>query len=153
MRYANSQERPLRSPEIAFNLWAYSDESGAILRIACKAYILDGSDEEKLAKLKALAVSDFLCATWDGVPKRFTVSNDEGRKLEGYAHASILGDPASHWPLFGQLIEQVADDLPTQVRSVNGEYQQFKLPLPESPLTVTTLVLEREDGTQIPLVS
>lgn len=153
MRYAKTQERPLRDPELAFNLWAFSDESGTILHLACKAYVLDGSDTERLAKLKALANSDFLSATWDGVPKTFVLSNDEGRKLEGYAHVSILNDPASHWPLFGSLIEQLANELPTQIRSVAGQYRQFRLALPESPLTVTTVVLEREDGTQTPLIS
>lgn len=50
-------------------------------------------------------------------------------------------------------LSTLAKQLPTQLRSLNGEYMPFRLELPEDPLCVTTQILEFEDGRQVPLVS
>jgi len=36
---------------------------------------------------------------------------------------------------------------------INGEYRKVRLDLPETPLTVTTLVIEHEDGRLVPMIS
>ena len=51
------------------------------------------------------------------------------------------------------LIEKLAKLVPEQLRSVVGEYEKFRLDLPESPLSVTTIVMEYENGTLVPMVS
>lgn len=55
--------------------------------------------------------------------------------------------------MFGLLIESLAQSLPEQVCSANGEYRKFRLELPDNPLSVSTLVMEYEDGSLVPMVS
>jgi hypothetical protein len=64
-----------------------------------------------------------------------------------------MNDPTSLHALFYQLVERLVAELPEQVVSVNGEFRKTKLMAPESPLMVTTLVLEKEDGTLVPYIS
>lgn len=52
--------RPLSNPEVCLNLWAYVDEGGYIARVAARAYVLDGDDDDKLSVLHRLAASDFI---------------------------------------------------------------------------------------------
>lgn len=142
--------RPLRNPEIVANLWAYVDEGGYIARIAGRAYVLDGDDEDKLAVLRQLAATDFLNAEWEPVPKRFAVVGPEGERMAGVAHASMLNDGVTQGHLFGSLLDKLSEGVPEQMRSMDGEYQRFRLKMPDDPLTVTTVVIEREDGTLTP---
>jgi len=99
-----TQAQPLNNPEVVFNLWAYSDEYGNIMRLAGKAYVLDGSDEAKLKTLRLLAASDFLSAAWVGVPKSIGV-NRPGGQMRGVANTSLLSNPISHSALFNSLLE------------------------------------------------
>ena len=43
--------------------------------------------------------------------------------------------------------------MPKQARTANGGYEAFSLKLPEDPLTVTTVVMEMDDGRLVPMVS
>jgi hypothetical protein len=150
---AGVRPRPLRSPEVVANLWAYADEGGYIARIAGRAYVLDGDDDVKLAVLKQLAATDFLHAEWQPVPKRFAVVNSEGERMEGVAHASMLNDGVTPGHLFGPLLDKLSAGVPEQMRSIDGEYQRFCLKMSDDPLTVTTVIVEREDGSLIPHTS
>lgn len=153
MKYLPTQRMPLHAPEVVLNLWAYTGDGGYVLRIAGKAYAMDGEDDQKLALLHALSSTDFLCAAWEKVPQNLTVVGADGEKMAGVAHASMLSDPASHQVLFGPLMERLASELPTQMRSFDGEYAQFRLELPEDPLCVTTIVIEHEDGRLEPMIA
>lgn len=153
MKYPHAEEQPLTNPEVVLNLWAYSSEDGYIMRLAGKAYALQGNDEDKLAMLRALSGTDFLCAPWQKVPENFTMINPDGREMNGIAHCSLLSEQSSHGHLFGPLIEEIANSLPEQLRSLSGDYIQFQMELPEDPLTVTTVVMEYEDGRLVPMVS
>ena len=153
MRYAKTQPKPLRSPEVVLNLWAYAGELGHVMRIAGKAYVMDGTDEENLALLRRLSATDFLSAAWQQVPLNFTLMNPDGEDLKGVAHASMVSNSEARDSLFGPLMEQLAKELPEQVRSKNGDYKGFRLRLPQDPLTVVTVVMENEDGSLVPMVS
>lgn len=153
MKHRHAAARPLDNPEVVINLWAYSGEDGTILRLAGKTYVMQGTDAEKLALLRNLAASDFLGAPWHKVPANFTIQHTDFGVMKGAAQASMIGDPHYHQNLFGALIEKLAQSIPEQVRSVNGEYQNFRLELPEAPLCVSTIVMENEDGTLVPTVS
>jgi len=146
-------EKPLSKPEVVLNLWAYVDEGGYIQRVAGKFYVLDGSDSQKLSVLRQLSGSDFLSAQWRPVPQNFRITNPDGEELLGVAHVSMLPDSNTHPSLFGPLMDELAKEVPTQMRSVNAEFHPFRLELPEAPLCVTTQILEFEDGRQVPLVS
>ena len=153
MKHRQATARPLENSEVVINLWAYSGEDGTILRLAGKSYVMQGSDAEKLALLRQLAATDFLSAPWDKVPANFTIQDTDLGVMKGVAQASMIGDPYYHQNLFGPLIETLARSIPEQVRSVDGEYQTFRLDIPQEPLCVSTLVMETEDGSLVPMVS
>ncbi|WP_299160836.1 hypothetical protein [Accumulibacter sp.] len=151
MRQAKTQARVLRAPEVVLNLWAYADEEGYIIRIAGKAYVMDGDDAEKLTLLRHLSATDFLSAPWQKVPQNFTVDNADGQTMLGVAHASLVGDPNAQEPLFGPLMDSLAKSLPDQLRNLHGDYSRFRLELSNSPLCVTTVVMEYPSSTVNPV--
>ncbi|ARO87199.1 hypothetical protein EBAPG3_005115 [Nitrosospira lacus] len=153
MKYRHAAAQPLENPEVVINLWAYSGEDGTILRLAGKTYVMQGTDAEKLALLRRLAATDFLSASWHKVPANFTIQHTDFGEMKGAAHASMINEQHYHERLFGPLIEKLAQSIPEQARSVNGEYQKFRLELPEAPLCISTIVMEYEDGTLAPMVS
>lgn len=153
MKHRHAAARPLENPEVVINLWAYSGEDGTILRLAGKTYVMQGTDAEKIALLRQLSTSDFLSAHWHKVPANFTIQHADFGEMKGAAHASMVGDQHYHASLFGPLIEKLAQSIPEQARSINGEYQKFRPELPEAPLIVSTIIMEHEDGTLIPMVS
>jgi hypothetical protein len=101
----------------------------------------------------ASAATDFLSAPWHKVPANFTIEHTDFGVMMGAAQASMIGDPHYHQNLFGPLIETLARSIPEQVRSVDGEYQTFRLDIPQEPLCVSTIVMETEDGSLVPMVS
>jgi hypothetical protein len=137
------QEVPHSTAEICLNLWYFADETGLVLRLAAKAYALSGTDEEKLAILHALAATDHLTATQGQVPPAFVITGNP-RELKGALLVSTVFD--QHSALFSPLMDQVEKELPKLIRSVNSEYEQFTLRIPQDALNVTTGVFEREDG-------
>lgn len=153
MLHKHAEGKTLDNPEVVLNLWAYVDEGGHIQRIAGKSYVLEGTDHQKLTLLRQLSGTDFLSAPWHPVPRNFRITNPDGEELLGVAHVSMLLDQNSHPNLFGPLMDELAKQVPTQLRSVEGEFKPFKLELPEAPLCVTTQILEFEDGRQVPQVS
>lgn len=150
---SGTKPRPLRNPEVCVNLWAYADEGGYIARVAARAYVLDGDDEAKLRVLQLLAATDFLHAEWMGVSKQFVINGANGERMEGVAHASMLNDGVTPGVLFGPLFNKLEAGVPQQARTANGGYEAFSLKLPEDPLTVTTVVMEFDDGRLVPMVS
>jgi len=50
-------------------------------------------------------------------------------------------------------MKEAEQDLPQQLRSIGGEYEQFFMKLSKEPLCVTTVVIEREDGALVPMTS
>lgn len=153
MKHRHATAQPLENAEVVINLWAYSGEDGIVLRLAGKTYVMQGTDAEKLVLLRQLAASDFLSASWQKVPANFTIQHTDFGEMKGAAHASMINEQHYHERLFGPLIEKLAQSIPEQARSVNGEYQKFRLDLPQDPLCVSTVVVEYEDGTLVPLVS
>ena len=144
---------PPCNPEVCLNLWAYADEGGYIARVAARAYVLDGDDDDKLSVLHLLAATDFMHAEWMGVSNQFVVVGSDGERMEGLAHASMLSDGVTAGVLFGPLFNKLEDSVPQQARVGKNGYAAFSLPLPEDPLTVTTVVVEFEDGQLVPMLS
>ncbi len=153
MQYKKAISQTLQEPEVVLNLWAYSGEDGYIVRLAGRAYVMEGDDRLKLSLLRSLSKTDWLAAQWEKVPANFNLSGPDGQSMKGIAHASMLSDPASHAHLFGPLMENLATTIPEQMRCFKGDYVPFKFDLPEKPLTVTTVVMEYEDGRLEPMVS
>lgn len=143
---------PLKTPEVVANLWVYADEDGYVARLAGRTYVLDGTDREKLDLLKLLAATDFLSAEWMPIPENFGLIGPDGERL-GYAQLSVLSDEHSKSLLVGPLLERLAATLPEQLHEIDGEYRQFRLMMPEAPLTVLTVVVERPDGQLVPMLN
>ncbi len=153
MEYKKAVSQTLHKTEVVLNLWAYTGEDGYIVRLAGRAYVLEGEDQLKLSLLRSLSKTDWLAAQWEKVPANFSFVGPNGQSMMGVAHASMLSVPASHAHLFGPLMEKLAATIPEQMRCFDGEYVPFKFDLPEEPLTVTTVVMEYEDGRLEPMVS
>lgn len=149
---SGASPRPLNNPEVVANIWVYADEAGYLGRVAGKAYVLDGSDREKLELLRRLAATDFLCAEWMPIPENFGVIEPDGERLR-YAQLSVLSDEYSKSVLVGPLLEKLASSVPEQLQEVNGEYRCFRLQMPEAPLTVLTVVIEHPDGRLVAMVN
>lgn len=135
-------------PEPCFNLWAFADQdTGVIMRISAKAYVLPGSEIEKKALLKHLAGTDFYSVEWSTVPENLEVVTPTGRTIRGAVMPNQLDDVNA---VFGDLLDEIAA-MPTQLRSVGGQYKQFRLRTPESPRYLMTVVIEQEDGRLVPV--
>jgi hypothetical protein len=121
-----------------------------VIRLAAKAYALTGTDDEKLALLRQLAKADHLTAIHAKVAPRF-VLNVDGKEYRGVIPANaVQADPL---PVFEELFEQIAQRLPLQYRSVDGEYEAFCPELKEPFLFVSTSVYETPDGQLLARVS
>jgi hypothetical protein len=153
MRILRSKQVPLQNPEGVLNLWAYVDEGGYIFRIAAKAYVMDGKDDEKLSLLRRLSATDFLSCACHKVPSNISVMSSDNQEIEALADRSILSDKNGPSILFGPLMEQLAKEMPIQLRTVEGEFKPFRIELPQDPLMVMTVVLEFEDGRLVPMIS
>lgn len=153
MDYRNSTPQENTNQEVVLNLWAYADEDGYIMRLAGKAYVLAGSDDNKLWLLRQLSATDFLSAPWFPVSKNFKLLRPDGEEMAGVATASMLSDPASHEALFSPVMDALSDALPEQANMTERGYRKFRMNLPESPLCVTTVVMEFEDGRLVPMVA
>jgi hypothetical protein len=153
MKILRSKPVPLQNPEAVLNLWAYVDEGGYVFRLAGKAYVIDGNDDEKLSLLRRLSATDFLSCACHKVPANISVMSSDNQQIEALADRSIPSDENGPIALFGPLMEQLAKELPTQFRSVDGEYKPFRVDLPQDPLMVMTVVLEHEDGRLVPMIS
>jgi hypothetical protein len=130
----------------------YSDEDGYVARVAGKVYVLDGNDAEKLAVLRGLAATDFLSAEWMPIPESFGVISPNGERL-GLAQLSQLADEYTKSVLVGPMLERLAESLPQQLRQRGDEFEPFMMKMPEAPLTVLTVVVERPDGQLVPMVN
>ena len=153
LKQAKTQANPLQNPEVVLNLWAFADKEGYIMRLAGKAYVMQGPDDQKLKLLKILSATDFLSAPWEKVQQNFSMSAPDGKSMKGVAHASMVNDPNSHSVLFGHVIDAIDALLPEQLRCVDGNYEKFSMKIPGDPLCVTTIVMEYEDGSLVPMVS
>ncbi|MDO9232542.1 MAG: hypothetical protein Q8N02_08545 [Methylotenera sp.] len=149
---SNTIPYEINNEEVVLNLWAYSDEYGNIQRIAGKAYVLDGEDVDKLNILRQLSRTDFLSAKWYPVPKNFNLKGYNGDELKGVAQAFQVSDPYINGILFDEVMSALAKELPEHLRLFGDDYQRFTIKLPESPLCITTIVVEYSDGSLVPMV-
>ena len=135
----------MNNPEIILNLWAIHDpDDNVIYGLAGRAYFASGTDEQKRALLKQLAVNDFVLALRLPVPERFSIES-EGETLSGYCNINELYNPST--TLFDEMFRELEDDCLYRYKTdSSGDTLPAALKISEKPLYVITALVEDEDG-------
>jgi len=129
--------------ETIINLWYFVDEDRQfIVVLAGRAYIANGTDEEKTALLKQLSGTDYPLAIRRLVPDRY-VSDYAGKMRPGVAPVSELDNPATQ--LFEEVYQAIAEDLAKMAEAQNLPVDDFKIP--DNPLFVMTALYQDDYGT------
>lgn len=114
--------------------------------------MLEGTDQDKLRTLHALAPTDYMLATKQRVPKNFTVIDPAGNRREHLVDPQLAMD-LEHIPyIFESVIQELEKKLPPEVIWVDGEMVSRPLTISPSPITVCTGLLEHHDGRITPLI-
>lgn len=136
------------------NLWVYIDvRTSLVERVAGRAYVIDGTEDERYAVLKNLSTSDYATAETTGVPKRFVaVPPVPGiPSIEGAVHVDELQNPATMNAIFEPLLRKIEANLPQQFTfDGSGEPSVWKASIADNALFVVTGLLEQLDGTLVP---
>jgi|SRR6185369_12028361 len=131
------------NPEIIVNLWYIVDNAtGLIWNIAGRAYHASGTDEEKTALLKSLAVTDYPLATRLCVPETYNVD-----EISGCCPLSELDNPST------ALFEEVYRELESELQCRVTVADEATLKIPDNPLYVMTALVEDEKGVLTPVVA
>jgi hypothetical protein len=143
LQIRSNRDVPHSEAEVCLNLWYFVDDTGFVIRLAGKAYALAGSEDEKLAALHATAGTDHLTATQGKVPPNFVLDTEHGEMAGAVPAIDVI---PNHGAVFGPLIDKIERELPKSIRSIDDNYKQFSIRIPQDPLCVTTAVYERNDG-------
>ncbi len=132
----------MSAPEVIINLWYYIDEAQQIIiSLAGRAYIVQGTDEEKTTLLQKLAVTDYPLAIRRLVPDRY-VSDYAGKMRPGIAHISELDNPATQ--LFEEVYLAIEEDMAKMTDAHGLPPDDYKIP--ENPLFVMTALYQDDYG-------
>jgi len=135
----------MTNPEIILNLWAIHDpEDNVIYGLAGRAYYVSGTDEQKIALLKQLAVSDFVLALRMPVPERYCIESG-GESLSGLCSLNELYNPATS--LFRDLYCELEREFMFHSASGgDGAGSPGAITIPDNPLYVITALVEDDNG-------
>ena len=122
--------------EVVLNLWYVRDEEGIIYSLRIKAYVTEGSDEEKLAFLQERARLDYLLAEPFEIPERFhlTIGVGHDAKEMPVAHVSMLKTLDTPIALFEDAIRTIESRFPAQ----------SDLTVPRDPLVCSTPLMQNK---------
>ena len=124
------------NPEIILNLWYVQDDIGIVYSLRARAYVGQGSDDDKLELLQRFATVDYLIARSFPVPETFHIRLAESGTKQAVAYRralDILGDPLA---IFEEAIRTLNADLPAQTN----------LEIPPQSLVCLTTLLGDDDG-------
>lgn len=140
------------SAEIVINLWAvYDATTGVIYSVAGRAYMMRGTDADKMRMLRELAVTDFPLATRQLLPDRFVIEFEGGRERRRVAPLSVMRDPNAD--LFEELIQRIERELPPRMEIREETPRPRPQALPEPLLSVRTVVHEDDEGNVRPIIT
>ncbi len=124
--------------EIILNLWYVRDEEGIIYSLRVKAYLGEGSDEEKLKFLQERAKLDYLVAEPFEIPQRFHIKTGTKQELKTMpvTHVSMLQILDSPIALFEDAIKIIENRMPAQTRET----------IPQNPLVCSTPLMQNKQG-------
>jgi len=124
------------TPELVINFWQIYDNTGICYAVRAKVYAMRGSNEEKLAALKALAWEDWRTAAMYDVPERFHLVLPDGKKMRA-VHLGGLNTTFTLADLFTDAMDALPATLPADCI----------LEIPYAPLVVMTPLYFSDDGT------
>lgn len=135
----------MNNPELILNLWAIHDPGdNVIYGLAGRAYYATGTDDQKLALLKQLAVSDFVMALRMPVPERFSIES-EGETMSGFCKLNELYNPAT--TLFEEMYQELESEILFRYKADSeGDAIPDALKISVNPLFVITALVEDENG-------
>ncbi|HPX62181.1 MAG TPA: hypothetical protein PLN25_10500 [Deltaproteobacteria bacterium] len=135
----------MESSEIIMNLWCiYDQQDEVIYGVAGRTYYASGTDEEKTALLKQLALTDFMLATRMPVPESFSVEVD-GELTTGLCPLSELHNSST--TLFKELINELQYELVLRHNvNIAGNTPDDAIKIPDNPLFLVSALVEDEDG-------
>lgn len=124
--------------EVVLNLWYVRDEEGIIYSLRVKAYLIEGTDEEKLAFLQERARLDYLIAEPFEIPERFHLTTGVGRnaKRMPVAHVNMLETLDSRIALFEDAFKTIENRFPAQ----------SDLNIPQDPVVCSTPLMQNKLG-------
>ena len=125
----------MTNPEIILNLWFVQDEEGIVYSLRARAYIGQGSDDEKLELLQRFAAVDYLIARPFPIPAAFHIRVGESGPTQAVAYRRAL-DGLAPLAIFEDAISALNADLPAQTL----------LEIPAHPLVCLTTVVGDDDG-------
>ena len=120
--------------EIILNLWYVVDNLGYIYSLRARAYIGEGTDEEKLEYLRDHATKDYLIARIFPIPQKYHI---EGKPIFHKAGLDLM-EPID---LFSEAIETLQRDLPSQT----------PMDIPTKPLVCITPLFGDDRGNIRPI--
>ncbi len=133
------------NPEIVVNLWYLFDDLGIIYSLRGRAYIVSGTDEEKLAFLRQFSETDYLIAQSFPVPERLraTFVGEDRRSKLAVANHRMVDELGGAEVLFEEVLVELEKQLPAQT----------ELSIRQAPLICITPLLANEHGTLSPVTS
>ena len=133
------------NPEIAINLWYLFDEHGIIYSLRGRAYVVAGTDEEKLSFLREFSRTDYLIAHPFPVPDRLhtTFVAEDNRLKLALADHRIIDDLGGIGVLFEEVLVELEKQLPAQT----------ELSIGQAPIICITPLLANEHGILSPVTS
>lgn len=114
----------MEESEIVLNLWYVIDEgTGYVYCLLGRAYVMTGTDEEKLERLRQLSSTDYLLADRIRVPENFTVILPDQKEMKGYA------DPADIRENIGWIYEEIYQRLEKQMSPILKYTDEETIPI------------------------
>lgn len=131
--------------EVIVNLWYVCDVEGVIYSLRAKAYVAEGTDEDKLSFLKDRAQLDYLIAEPFEVTERFHIhiESEPGAKRMPVGHTMMLKTLDTPIALFEDALKILENRFPAQ----------SNLSIPEDPLVCITSLKQNSQGIIEPSIS
>jgi len=131
--------------EVIMNLWCICDQDDKVIYgLAGRAYCVSGTDEEKTALLKQLALTDFGLANRMPVPDRFSVEV-KGELMTGICSLSELNNKET--TLFQEMYEELQAEIDSRYNGSSTDEGQMRITtIPQNPLFLLTALVEENDG-------
>ena len=137
---------PENGPELCLNIWWFVLEGTDWLdQWAVRAYMLAGSDDDKVAILRSLAYYDFVAVEWQPVPQQYVLVNPSGEEATGVSTLSILREDQSFFRnVILSFLQRTMNYRNLITTDDSGE--PIQLEISDTPLQVDTVVVQSRQG-------